>query len=317
MKWKVLISAPYMHMEIDKLSHIFEENDIDIDLLPVKERLSETDLLPIIEKYDGIICGDDSFTKKVLQKAKKLKVIVKWGTGIDSIDQEAAKHLGIPVYNTPNAFSEPVSDTVMGFVLSFARNIFRSDQMMKSGGWEKIRCYSLSEQTIGIIGIGNIGRVVAYKANAFGMQIYGTDIKEIPEEITKSLNITMVDKETLLRESDYVSLNCTLNETSYHLISKPQLRFMKNTAILINTARGNIVNEPDLIKALENKIIAGAALDVFEVEPLPQDSLLRRFENCLLLSHNANSSPLYWQKVHKNSIKNLIKELNSVKGRLE
>ena len=317
MKWKVLISAPYMHMEIDKLSHIFEENDIDIDLLPVKERLSETDLLPIIEKYDGIICGDDSFTKKVLQKAKKLKVIVKWGTGIDSIDQGAAKHLGIPVYNTPNAFSEPVSDTVMGFVLSFARNIFRSDQMMKSGGWEKIRCYSLSEQTIGIIGIGNIGRLVAYKANAFGMQIYGTDIKEIPEGITKSLNITMVDKETLLRESDYVSLNCTLNETSYHLISKPQLRCMKNTAILINTARGNIVNEPDLIKALENKIIAGAALDVFEVEPLPQDSPLRRFENCLLLSHNANSSPLYWQKVHKNSIKNLIKELNSVKGRLE
>jgi len=302
-------------MEIDKLSHIFEENDIDIDLLPVKERLSETDLLPIIEKYDGIICGDDSFTKKVLQKAKKLKVIVKWGTGIDSIDQEAAKHLGIPVYNTPNAFSEPVSDTVMGFVLSFARNIFRSDQMMKSGGWEKIRCYSLSEQTIGIIGIGNIGRLVAQKANAFGMQIYGTDIKEIPEEITKTLNITMVDKETLLRESDYVSLNCTLNETSHHLISKPQLQFMKNTAILINTARGNIVNEPDLIKALENKIIAGAALDVFEVEPLPQDSPLRRFENCLLLSHNANSSPLYWQKVHKNSIKNLIKELNSVKGR--
>ncbi|GAH75542.1 unnamed protein product, partial [marine sediment metagenome] len=265
-------------------------------LPPVKERLSEAELVPIIEKYDGIICGDDSFTKKVLQKAKKLKVIVKWGTGIDSIDQEAAKHLGIPVYNTPNAFSEPVSDTVMGFVLSFSRNISRSDQMMKSGGWEKILCYSLSEQTIGIIGIGNVGRLVARKANAFGMQIYGNDIKEIPEEMTKSLNITMVDKETLLGESDYVSLNCTLNETSYHLISKPQLQFMKNTAILINTARGNIVNEPDLIKALENKIIAGAALDVFEVEPLPQDSPLRRFENCLLSSHNSNSSPLYWQK---------------------
>ena len=309
MKWKVLISAPYMHMEIDKLSHIFEENDIYIDLLPVKERLSETELLPIIGKYDGIICGNDDFTEKVLQKAKKLRVIVKWGTGIDSIDQEAAKHLGIPVYNTPNVFSEPVSDTVMGFVLSFARNIFRSDQMMKSGGWEKIRGYSLSEQTIGIIGIGNIGRLVARKANAFGMQIYGNDIKEIPEEITRSLNITMVDKETLLGESDYVSLNCTLNETSYRLISKPQLQFMKNTAILINTARGNIVNEPDLIEALESKIIAGAALDVFEVEPLPQDSPLRRFENCLLSSHNANSSPLYWQKVHKNSIKNLINEL--------
>jgi len=277
--------------------------------LPVKERLSEAELIPIIEKYDGIICGDDSFTKKVLEKAKKLKVIVKWGTGIDSIDQEAAKHFGIPVYNTPNAFSEPVSDTVMGFVLSFARNISRSDQMMKSGGWEKIRCHSLSEQTIGIIGIGNIGRLITRKANAFGMQIYGNDIKEIPEEITKSLNITMVDKETLLGESDYVSLNCTLNETSYHLISKPQLQFMKNTAILINTARGNIVNEPDLIRALENKIIAGAALDVFEVEPLPQNSPLRRFENCLLSSHNANSSPLYWQKVHKNSIKNLINEL--------
>jgi len=317
MKWKVLISAPYMQKEIGKLLHIFEENNIDIDLPPVKERLSEAELVPIIEKYDGIICGDDSFTKKVLQKAKKLKVIVKWGTGIDSIDQYAAKRLGIPVYNTPNAFSEPVSDTVMGFVLLFARNIPWSDQMMKLGGWKKIRCYSPSEQTIGIIGIGNVGKIVARKANAFGMQIYGNDIKEISEEITKSFNIMMVDKETLLRQSDYVSLNCDLNETSYHLISKPEFQLMKNTAILINTARGAIINEPDLIEALENKIIAGAALDVFEAEPLSQDSPLRRFQNCLLSSHNANSSPLYWQKVHENSIKNLIKELNSVKGRLE
>ena len=317
MKWKVLISAPYMQKEIDKLSHIFEEDNIDIDLPPVKEKLSEAELLPIIGKYDGTICGDDDFTEKVLRKAKKLKVIVKWGTGIDSIDQGAAKHLGIPVYNTPNAFSEPVSDTVMGFVLSFARNIPWSDQMMKSGGWEKTRCYSLSEQIIGIIGVGNVGQLVARKANAFGMQIYGNDIKEIPEEITKPLNIMMVDKKTLLRQSDYVSLNCDLNETSYHLISKPQFQLMKNTAILINTARGTIINEPDLIQALENKIITGAALDVFETEPLPQDSPLGRFENCLLSSHNANNSPLYWQKVHENSIKNLINELNSVKGRLK
>ncbi len=311
MKWKVLISAPYMQKEIHRLSHIFEENDIDIDLPPVKERLSEVELLPIVEKYDGIICGDDDFTEMVLQKAKKLKVIVKWGTGIDSIDRAVAKHLGIPVYNTPDAFSEPVSDTVIGFVLSFARNIPWSDQMMKSGGWEKTRCYSLSEQVIGIIGIGNVGKLVARKANAFGMQIYSNDIKKIPKEITKPLNITMVDKETLLKQSDYVSLNCTLNETSYRLISKSQLQEMKNTAILINTARGAIINEPDLIEALENKTIAGAALDVFETEPLPQDSPLRYFENCLLSSHNANSSPLYWQKVHENSIKNLINELNS------
>lgn len=309
-KYNVLISAPYMQIDIKMLERIFRENNIIIDLPKVNEKLSEEELLKIIGKYDGVICGDDVFTKKVLDKAKNLKVIVKWGIGIDSIDVEYAKQLNIPVYNTPGAFADPVADTVMGFILCFARKILELDQRMKKGIWGKDLCHSLSEKTIGIIGIGSVGQAVAKRASSFGMRILGNDIREIPEEIIKRYNIEIVDKKTLFSEADYISLNCTLNETDYHLVTLDTFKLMKNTAMIINTARGRVIKEQDLITALKEKMIAGAALDVFEREPLPENSALRNFSNVLLSSHNANSSPYCWHKIHENSIARLLQGLN-------
>lgn len=309
-KYKVLISAPYMQMDIKTLEPIFRENNIIIDLPKINERLSEEELLKIIDMYDGVICGDDVFTKKVLDKAKNLRVIVKWGIGTDSIDVEHAKQLNIPVYNSPGAFADPVADTVMGFILCFARKISELDHRMKKGIWDKDLCYSLSEKTIGIIGVGSVGQAVAKRASSFGMKILGNDIREIPEEIIKRYNIEMVDKKTLFSEADYISLNCTLDETDYHLVTLDSFKLMKNTARVINTARGRVIREEDLIIALKKKMIAGAALDVFEREPLPENSALRNFNNVLLSSHNANSSPYYWQKVHENSIARLLEGLN-------
>lgn len=308
--YKVLISVQQLQMDIDMFKDIFHDNDIKIDLPKADERLEEDELLEIIDKYDGVICGDDKFTKKVLAKAKKLKVIVKWGTGIDSIDTIHAKKLNIPVFNTPNAFSEPVADTVMGFILSFARNILDLNTLMKNGKWQKIKSDSLSGKTLGIIGVGNIGRAVAKRAIAFGMNVLGNDIKEIPKEITKKYAITMVGKDKLLKESDYVSLSCDLNETSHHLIDKDALQMMKNSAFVINTARGPVINEQNLIEALQKKQIAGAGLDVFEEEPLPQKSPLRTMENVLLSPHCANSCSHHWYKVHQNSINNLLEGLS-------
>ena len=138
MKWRVMVSAPYMQLEIDRFREWFREHDIEIDVPPVKERLEEEDLLAVIEKYDGVICGDDRFTENVYKAAKKLKVISKWGTGIDSVHKEIAEKYGIVVCNTPDAFSHPVSDTVLGFMLSFSRSIIASDRLMKDGQWEKI-----------------------------------------------------------------------------------------------------------------------------------------------------------------------------------
>jgi len=309
MKYKVLVSAPYMQKDIDNLRPIFAKNNIIVDLPKVKERLSEDDLLAVISNYDGVICGDDAFTAKVFDKANKLKVIAKWGTGIDSIDLAYAKKIGIRVYNTPNAFTNPVADTVMGFILVFARNIPWISDAMKTGVWHKIEGYSLSEKTLGIIGLGNIGQAVAKRAHSFGMNIVGNDIKKVSQKIIDDYGVEMMEINRLLDVADYISLNCDLNRSSHHLISEKQFQLMKKSAIVINTSRGGVINESDLVNALKKKYIAGAALDVFEEEPLPQDSPLRKLNNIILSPHNANSSPYYYKKVHENSINKLFEGL--------
>lgn len=309
MKWRVMVSAPYMQLEIDRFREWFREHDIEIDVPPVKERLEEEDLLAVIEKYDGVICGDDRFTENVYKAAKKLKVISKWGTGIDSVHKEIAEKYGIVVCNTPDAFSHPVSDTVLGFMLSFSRSIIASDRLMKDGQWEKIPGKTLGEQVLGIIGCGNIGTRVAKKASAFGMKILAYDIKEIPKPIAEQYQIAQVSLDEVLEQADFVSTNCDLNESSYHILSTNEFKKMKNSAIVINTARGGVVDEVALIKALQEKEIAGCGLDVFEYEPLPIDSPLRHMDNVILSSHNSNSSPEYWGKVHKNTLNNLYQVL--------
>jgi len=303
---KVLVSAPYVQPVLDRFRRLFEENNMDLVVPRVRERLSEKELLPLVGDVDGVIAGDDRFTRRVLEAAPRLKVISKWGTGIDSIDREAAKELGIRVLNTPNAFSEPVADTVMGYVLYFARSIGDIDGAMRAGRWEKAMCRSLAECTIGVIGVGNVGKAVLRRARAFGSRLLGNDIVDIAREFVEEVGVEMVDKEALFRQSDFVSLNCTLNETSHHLVDSPQLEMMQQTACLINTARGPVVNEEALVQALSSGEIAGAALDVFEVEPLPPQSPLRRMENVLLSPHNANSSPRCWEYVHKNTVRNLL-----------
>lgn len=309
MKWKVLISAPYMQPVLDRFADLFRQNRIEVVVPPVDERLEEADLLPYVSDIDGAICGDDRFTEKVLDAAPKLKVISKWGTGIDSIDQQACKRLGIRVCNTPNAFSEPVADAIIGYMICFARHLPWMDRKMRQGIWQKIPGKALRECTLGIIGVGNVGKSVAKRAIGFGMNIVANDITEIPENFLSATGTRMVSKDTLLKQSDFVSINCDLNLTSHHLMTIDRFELMKRSAVIINTARGPIIKEEDLVKALENKVIAGAALDVFEYEPLTPDNPLLRMENVMLAPHNANSSPEAWEKVHHSTINNLIEAL--------
>jgi D-3-phosphoglycerate dehydrogenase len=146
------------------------------------------------------------------------------------------------------------------------------------------------------------------------MQIIGNDLVELPSEFVKDTGIVLTTKEDLLKKSDFVSLNCDLNSKSYHIMKADEFKIMKSTAFLINTARGPLVDESALIAALQNKEIAGAALDVFEVEPLPEDSPLRAMHNVLIAPHNANSSPQAWERVHKSTINNLLDVLLNIKG---
>jgi D-3-phosphoglycerate dehydrogenase len=306
-KYTILFSAPYMIPSLERFRPELEGHGLALIVPAVQERLEEKELLQYAGQFDGAICGDDRYTARVLEAcAPRLKVISKWGTGIDSIDQEACARLGIKIGRTPNAFTLPVADTVLGYMLAFARRQPWMDRAVKAGRWEKMPGVSLSERTLGVVGVGNCGKAVLRRGRAFGMKLLGNDIIEIDHVFLAETGVEMTSLEDLLSRSDYVSLNPELNPTSYHLINTHMLALMKPTAVLINTSRGPVVDEPALVAALQEGTIAGAALDVYEIEPLPANSPLLKMDNVLLAPHNANSSPAAWERVHRNTINNLL-----------
>ena len=309
-KYTVLITAPYMLPVVDRFKPVFDKYGI-VPIIPdVEERMEEADLLKYAGEFDGAICGDDRYSARVIEAcAPRLKVISKWGTGIDSIDAEACSRFQVKIGRTLNAFTQPVADTVLGYMLAFARRQPWMDTEMKAGKWQKMPGIALSECTLGVIGLGNIGKAVVHRARAFGMKIFGNDIIEIDPAFISETGIEITDLGSLLSNSDFVSINCDLNPGSHHLMNAHTFALMKPTAVLINSARGPIVAEQALIEALQAKRLAGAALDVFEYEPLPLHSPLLKMDNVLLAPHNSNSSPVAWEKVHWNTIRNLLEGL--------
>jgi len=303
----VLLSAPYMLPDRARFLPVFSRYGLDVIAPEVSERLEEPELLKLAGQFDGAICGDDRFTPEVLSAcAPRLKVISKWGTGIDSIDREAAAKLGISVRNTPDAFTDAVADSVLGYMLAFARQGPWLNRSMKTGEWKKLVARSLNESTLGVIGVGRIGKAVLRRAQSFGMPLLGNDIIEMPFQFLTEVKVKMTSLEEVLTRSDFISLNCDLNPSSRHLIDGAALAKVKPTAVLINTARGPLIDEPALITALKSKRLAGAALDVFEHEPLPSTSPLRAMDNVMLAPHNSNASPVAWERVHWNTIRNLL-----------
>jgi D-3-phosphoglycerate dehydrogenase len=306
----ILLSAPYMLPTIDRFRPVFERYGLELILPEVNERLEEYELLAYAGSFDGAICGDDRYTARVLEAcAPRLKVISKWGTGVDSIDAFACQRLGIKLERTLNAFTLPVADSVLGYMLTFARRLPWMSAEMKSGRWQKLPGRSLSECSLGVIGVGNVGKAVIRRARGFGIHILGNDIIEIDHVFLAENGVTMTSLDTLLAGSDFISVNCDLNPTSQHLINPSSLSHVRPGAVLINTARGPIVDESALVQALQSGRLAGAALDVFEVEPLPADSPLRQMDNVMLAPHNSNSSPIAWERVHLNTIRNLLEGL--------
>jgi D-3-phosphoglycerate dehydrogenase len=303
----VLLSAPYLIPAFEKFRSVFDEAGLEVIIPEVRERLSESELMAYAGQIDGAICGDDRFTSRVLEaSAPRLKVISKWGTGIDSIDSRTAATLDIRVCNTPGAFTEAVADTVLGYILSFSRMLPWMDRSMKAGNWSKTPLRALHETTIGVVGVGKIGKAVLRRARSFGARLLGNDVVEVDPGFRSMVGVEMMPLDELLGLADFVSINCDLNPTSRDLIDAARLALMKPTAVLVNTARGPIVQQAPLIEALQNNKLAGAALDVFEDEPLPDESPLRRMDNVLLAPHNANASPTAWERVHWNSIRNLF-----------
>ena len=306
---RILITAPYFHLVLDRYMPFFKDYGFEVLVPEVEERLSEGELLEVIADVDGVIAGDDAFTEKVFAAASNLKVLSKWGTGIDSFDQEAAKKYGVVITRTPGAFTVPVSDQIFAYILAFSRRVPWIDRDLKAGGWGKQKCFALSSKTIGIIGLGEIGKAVAKRARAFDAKIYGNDVVEIDANWLTENQVELSDLNELLERSDFLVLCCDLNSTSRYIIAEAELKKMKNSAYIINAARGPLIKEVALIEALKKSEIAGAGLDVFEHEPLPKDHPFLKMDNVLISPHNANSSPEHWEHVHKNTVMHMMKEL--------
>ncbi len=250
---------------------------------------TDEEMIQILQGIDGVIAGIDPFTAKVLENAPQLKVIGRIGVGYDAIDVPAATANGIAICITPGTNQHAVADWALAMMLQCARKIMENLSILRSGGWQRFIGPDLNGKTLGLVGMGSIGKEVAKRAKGFGMKLLAYDVYQ-DEAFAKEYGVTYVPLDRLIRESDFVTLHCFLNEETKHLINAERLAAMKPTAYLINTARGGIVDAAAVYDALKSGQIAAAALDVFEQEPLPADAPLRKLENAYLSSHVAGIS---------------------------
>lgn len=306
MSRRILVSCPLIHDDIDEYQHVFERCDIEYDVPAVDQQLDETELLDIIDRYDGVIAGDDEFTAAVFEQAENLDVVVKWGIGTDNIDQDAAEANDIAVHNTPGAFSAEVADVVIGYAVMLTRELHRVDDAVRDGNWYAPQGVSLAGKTLGIVGLGNIGSAVARRGAAMEMDLLGHDVVPIDAELQDETGIQSVDLETLFARSDVVSLHCPLTPESQQMVSSAELDAIGSDGYLINTSRGKLVDEDALVAALQDGRIAGAALDVFETEPLPADSPLTDLDSVILGSHNAQNTVEAVSQVHDRAVQTLL-----------
>lgn len=289
MSLKVLITCPPMLRQIESFRKLFEDLNIEITTPDVVQVLTVEQLLELVPKHDGWIIGDDPATAEVFETgaAGMLKAAVKWGIGVDNVDFSACDRLGIPITNTPGMFGAEVADLAMCYVLGLARDAFLIDREIRVGGWPKPAGISTVGKTMGIIGLGDIGRNIAKRAHAHDMAVIGWD----PYAKNLSEYISLQDKwPTKIDSCDFLVFACALTEKNHHLFNETTLGLVKQGVRLVNVSRGPLISETALLKGLENQIIKAAALDVFEVEPLSQDNKILSYPQCILGSHNGSNT---------------------------
>lgn len=273
---------------VDNLKEFFHDAEINEKGI----RIPETELANYYKDADGIIVGLEKITPELLDKLPKLKIIAKYGVGLDNIDIQACKDRNITIGWTGGVNKRSVAEMAVGFMLALCRNLYLTSNQLKLGTWNKNGGYQLTGKTVGIIGAGNIGKEVINLLTVFQCKILINDLIEIKDIIGN--NISIVDKNTLYSESDFISIHTPLTNDTENLIDLQVISKMKKSAFLINTARGGIVNENDLKYALQNNMILGAALDVYAFEPTV-DSELLSLPNLISTPHtggNANEAVL-------------------------
>ena len=298
-----------MNLVLKKYRNVFIKNKIKIDKIIRNPSVKEKELIKVIHKYDGVICSDDEFSDKVLARAKKLKVISKWGTGIDSIDSNFAKKKGIKIFNTPGAFTSGVAQHAIGMILNLSRKISENNNSVKEGKWEKYKGINIEKKKIGIIGLGKIGSKLIKYLKPFNLQFYANDINK---ELCKQFNsrgIKIISLNKIFSTCDIIVICVNLNKSSYHLIGTKQMMMLNENKILINISRGPVVDNEALIKSINKKNFQ-IGFDVFELEPIKKKYLkILNKKKSILSSHNAFNTKEEVDFVHFNTIQNLLKGL--------
>ncbi|MED4027957.1 2-hydroxyacid dehydrogenase [Priestia megaterium] len=274
----------------------------------------EDDLFRGIEEFDILIVQFVPLSKRIIEKAKKLKLIGVLRGGTENIDLNATSQYQIDVLNTPGRNARAVAEFTLGVILSEVRNIARSHASLKEGVWQKDFPNSqgipeLNEKTVGIIGYGNIGKLLASYLNALGCKIL------IYDEYTEDLPnyCKQVDMDTLLQQSDIISLHLRLTKETHHFISRKEIRKMKSTAVIINTARSGLIDEKALVQSLKNGELMGAALDVFDHEPLSADSEIAKLDNVTITPHIAGSTIDAFRQSPKQMANYIVKKMKGEK----
>lgn len=281
---------------------ILERQNIEVFTPEVTQILSEDELIDLVPDFDGWIIGDDPATRKVFDAGKKgkLKAAVKWGVGVDNVDFAACKELGISVTNTPHMFGNEVADVALSYILGLARQTCAIDRGIRAGNWPKSRGISLSGKTVGIVGLGDIGYHTAKRVLAFGMKVVAWD----PAKAESNLQgVEMQDWPVRVEDCDFIVFTCALNPQNRHMLNKEILGRCMRGVRIVNVARGPLIDEKALVGALKSGKVHSAALDVFEVEPLPRDSYLREHPLNILGSHNGSNTTEAVEKTNIRAIK--------------
>lgn len=314
-KPKILLTRklhPFALKEMQKRYEIFVHDG----KFPMPRKI----LLEEIKNVDGLVCFPyDIIDRKIIEKAANLKVISTYSVGFDHIDIKAAKEHGIKIGYTPEVLTNATADLTVSLMLDLLRRVTEGDRLIRGGKWKVIfgaHDYvgvDIEDKTLGIFGMGRIGQTVAKRAHPFGMKIIYHNRKKLPSKLEKKLHSKYVSFDRLIRESDVLSVHVPYTKDTHQIINLKILQKMKKTSFLINTARGKIINERDLASALRSGRIAGAALDVFEEEPISKKHALAKIENVVLAPHIGSSTVETRRKMAEITLQNLILGLEGKK----
>lgn len=284
MSKKVAITSEFFGKFSDEAFKILEENGLEVIPNRYDKYLDkEEEIISLIKDANAVICDLEKISKNVIDQSPNLEIIARRGVGTDSVAVDYADKKGIEVARTLGVVEKPVAELVMSYILSISRQIMPLNQSMHQGQWNKILAHSVDGKTIGIIGMGNIGQEITRKAQAFDMDVIYFDVDR-KEELEEELGIEYQELEQLFKNSDVITLHVPSNEHTENLIDYQAMKKMKKSPILINTARGPVVNNKDLKRALKEGLVSYAAVDVFDEEP-KTDSELKNCENAILTPH--------------------------------